>query len=105
MILDFFAPLIGWAGLGSMTVAGALAVAWFFPPLRRLALEVAAIAAVATVLYWMGDRNGATRIQEKWDAAVARAIEEGAKARSDAESDVAADPDGKLHDDPYNRDR
>lgn len=51
------------------------------------------------------EREGYAACKVEWDAAVARAIEEGAKARSDAESDVAADPDGQLHDDPYNRDR
>jgi hypothetical protein len=51
------------------------------------------------------EREGYAACKVEWDAAVDRATEQGSQARSDAESDVAADPDGKLHNDPYNRDR
>lgn len=77
--------LLGWLGLGGGVVAAALAVAWFFPPFRNIALSVAAGALAASGIYAKGNRDRAELERKRRDAAVD-------KARSDyAEIDSRAD--------------
>ena len=91
--------LIGWLGLTAVIVAGCAAIAWFFPPLRRIAAEVAAVAIAAASIYTKGNRDEA----RKWSDAENRAIDKGNDARAAAERDVSADPDG-VRNDKFNRD-
>lgn len=98
------APVVGWLGAGGAGVIVALAVAWFFPPFRRIALEVAAVLAIATTLYGKGISDGSAYIQAKWDAQELQITERNAKARSDAERTVRDNPDG-VRNDPNDRDK
>lgn len=97
-----FNSLWGWWGIGGVVVAGALAVAWFIPPLRGIALAVAGGAAAAVTLYTKGSRDGSRRNEAKWNAAERKMVDKGNAARVDAERRVAS---GKLSDDEFNRDR
>ena len=40
-MFDWINPLYGYLGLGGVIVAAALAVAWYFPPFRNIAIAVA----------------------------------------------------------------
>jgi uncharacterized membrane protein len=57
------AYVVGWWGLGTAIVVGALFVAWFIPPLRSLAVAVAVCVAAGTVL-------GAWQFKTGYDRAV-----------------------------------
>jgi hypothetical protein len=98
-MLQTLAPIVGWLGLGGTITAASLGAAYFFPLFRRLALEIAAIAAVATFLYGKGIHDGTAFKQAEWDAAVAAAVEHGKADRGAAERDI----DRGLRD-PYDRD-
>lgn len=68
------------------------------------ALGIAAIAlALVAGIYMKGHSDGSASVQRKWDAAVQAAIDDAKKARSDAERDIDADPNGVR--DPENRDK
>lgn len=82
------APVVGWLGLGGAITAGALAAAYFLPLFRRLALEIAIIAVIATTLYGKGIHDGSVFKQAEWDAANASAIKRGDAARDGAAHDV-----------------
>lgn len=97
-----FNSLWGWLGLGGVVIAAALAVAWFFPPFRQLALTVAAAAAGAVALYSKGAADASRRKQAEWDAAERRMVDRSNKARSDAVRTVDA---GRVSDDEFDRDR
>ena len=56
-------------------------------------------------IYQEGYNVGRTEIQKRWDEAVQIAIQEGERARQDADRDVAAASPDELRRDPYNRDR
>ena len=92
---DWINPLVAWLGLGGVGIAGALAVAWFFPPFRKYALAAAGVIAAGLALYTKGSRDAAKRKQAEWDKAERKSGERGNKARADAERDVAA---GRVRD-------
>lgn len=103
MIWDYlWNSLWGWLGLGGAIVAGALAVAWFFPPLRNIALTVAAGVAGAVAIYTKGSADAARRKQKEWDDAENRMVDKGNQARADAER--AVDRGGLPDDDEFDRD-
>lgn len=83
------APVIGWLGLGGGITAAALAAAWFLPLFRRLAIEIAIIAAVATTLYGKGVHDGSAFKQAEWDATNAKAISNGDAAHNNAVNDAS----------------
>lgn len=96
MIWDFlFNSLWGWLGIAGVVVVAALAVAWFFPPFRNIALTVAGGALAIAAIYTKGSRDAARRKQAEWDAAERKSVERGKKARADAERDVAT---GRVRD-------
>lgn len=65
--------LFGWLGLGGGTIAAALALAWFFPPLRKYALAFAGAAAALAYAYAKGNRDRAAFEQRRKDEAVKKA--------------------------------
>lgn len=85
--MDFFHglwPLVWHFGLGGGIVSLALAVAWFFPLLRKTALEVAAVVSVALGCYAVGVKNGEGHVQARWDAAEQSSVKAADKAWLDA---------------------
>jgi len=88
--------LFGWLGLGGGIVAAALAVAWFLPPFRKLALMVAGAAAGAAFIYAKGNRDRAQLEKERRDQAVEKARTDYAKI--DARPDDADTVDKRLRD-------
>jgi hypothetical protein len=97
--MSWLDPLVGWLGLTAVIVIGCVALGYFFPPLRRIAIEVAGVALASATIYTQGNRDE----KKKWDQAEQNTINKSNKARSDAERDVAADPDG-VRNDQFNRD-
>jgi hypothetical protein len=79
-----FAALGSKLGIGLLVCLGSLIALWVYGEKK--------------------EREGYNACKVEWDAAVQSAIQKGEDARTGAESDVAADPDG-LHNDPHNRDR
>ena len=77
-------------------------LAFFLSPLGRWLGGAAIVLAVVAGIYMKGHSDGSDRVQRKWDAAVQAAIDKGSKARTDAERDVGAQPDGVRDD--LNRD-
>jgi hypothetical protein len=98
-MLHALAPVLGWLGLGGALSAGTLAGAWLLPGFRRLFIELAIVAAVASFVYAKGIHDGTTFKQAEWDAAEQAAVQRGKDADSAARRDVG----GGLRD-PYDRD-
>lgn len=90
-----FTSLVGWLGLAGVIVVVCLAVAWFIPPFRRLALMVAGVVASAGAIYAKGSSDAARRKQEEWDNAERESKARGEQARRDAQRDVDA---GRVRD-------
>jgi len=72
---DWINPLVGWLGLGGVSIAGLLAVAWFFPPFRKMALAAAAAMFALLTAYTKGSRDRAALEQRRKDEAVRKARE------------------------------
>ena len=88
--MDFlFNSIFGWLGIGGVVIAAALAVAWFIPPLRKLALTVAAFAAGVLAIYAKGSSDARRAERERQAAAEKRAVESGKRDRTTAERDAA----------------
>jgi hypothetical protein len=101
-MFDWINPLVAYFGIGAVSIAGLLAIAWFFPPFRNLALMVAAGVAAALTAYTKGSRDGSKHKQGQWDRAEKNMVDKANKARADAERDADA---GRLHDDEFDRDK
>lgn len=80
-------------------------IAFLLSPVGRVLAYAAVILAALGGIYVKGYSDGKSNVQAKWDRAVQATIEKGNTARQDAERDIAAEPDGSVSDDPYNRDR
>lgn len=76
----------GWVGGAGLIVVACAAVGYFFPPLRRVAIEIAGVVLAATAIYAKGTRDES----KKWDRAIERDVKKGQQARSDAQRDVDA---------------
>jgi len=87
--------VLSWWGIGG-GLAALIAIAWFIPPLRNIAL--AGIAALGAAKYF--ERRGAAQERKVWEDAERRMVEAAKKARADAERDAE-----KGIDDGYDRDR
>lgn len=61
---------VAWIGIGGAIIAALLAVAWFFPPFRRVALTAAGAVFTGLALYTKGAADQKRRDREKSDAAV-----------------------------------
>lgn len=94
-MMDWLNPSVGWGAFAFMIIAGCLAVAWYFPPFRKLALTIAGAVAGAFALYRKGAKDAAARKQRQWDEAERKSVERGNQARRDAERDVR---DGRVRD-------
>lgn len=77
-------------------------LSFFLSPVGRWIAGALALLLVVGGIYLKGERDGADRIQRKWDAAVHAAIERGNKARGDAERSV---PDDGVPNDLFDRDK
>lgn len=83
-------PLLWHYGAGIAVVAGAIAAYVLLPNkwMKQAAIAVGVGTALWIVGYAMGDRDGRTYIQTRWDNAVAADLRAAASARSDAEAFV-----------------
>lgn len=98
-MMDFiFGTLWGWVGTAVLVVLACIAVGYFFPPFRRIAIEIAAVVIAAASIYTKGNRDEA----KKWNKAIDRDVAKGKQARSDAERDVSS---GRVRGDEWDRDK
>lgn len=73
-MFDFiFDNLYGWWGLATLTVGVCGLLAWWFPPLRGIAVAVGAAVVAAASIYTKGQSDRAAEEKRKRDAAVDRA--------------------------------
>lgn len=96
--MDF--ELLGWEALAAAVLAGCAAVAWYVPFLRRYAVAVGLAVLAAMTFYRRGRKAGGKHVQDRWDEAERRTVEESRNARRTADRDAAS---GKLRD-PRDRD-
>ena len=91
MMHFIFDNLWGWLSVTAIVVLACGAVAYFFPPLRRLAIEVALVVLAATSIYTKGNRDRAALEQKRKDEAVRKAQADYAKIneRKDSPDTVA----------------
>ena len=89
-MMDIFNEVNAWLALGGLSLAGLIAIAWFFPPFRRLAIEIAAAIAAGMAIYAKGAHDAKRNEKAKQDAAVKRAEEKFDKidARPDSPDSV-----------------
>lgn len=90
MNFDLWHSVTGLLGLGGLTIIVLAAIAWFFPPLRRIAIEIGmAILAVGSI-YAKGasDEKRKRELLEK--QAADNAVAAGNRARSDAARDAGS---------------
>lgn len=62
-----------WLGLGGVSIGGLIALAWFFPPLRKYAIAAAGVIAALLAAYTKGSRDRAELERKRRDQAVDRA--------------------------------
>jgi hypothetical protein len=101
---EFLSVIAGWLAAGGGLAAGALALGWYLPAFRQLAIAVAVAALSSTFFLAKGVHLGIALEKARWDAAEQRAEDRGAKARTDAEHSVGRDAGG-VRDDAFDRDR
>lgn len=75
IIQSIFSSMWGWIGTAGVVVIISLAVAWFIPPLRQLAVAVAGIAVAAATIYSKGSRDRAALEARRKEEAVRKAQE------------------------------
>jgi hypothetical protein len=75
-MIDFlFSTVWGWIGIAGVIAVACMAVAWFVPPLRTVALAVGGAAIAAATIYTKGSRDRAALEQKRKDEAVKKARE------------------------------
>lgn len=87
-VLKIWAVISGWVAAGGTILLVAVAVAWFFPPLRMPAIAVAICAVFSTVMMTKGVHLGRELEKARCDAAEARA-EKAATARDNSQGEIA----------------
>jgi hypothetical protein len=87
-------------GLGGLVIAALLAVAWFIPILRNLALSAAGVLFGLLAAYAKGAKDATDAAKRKQADAERQAVDAGNTARADAERDAA----GGVRD-GYDRDK
>ena len=96
-IIDtFFSSLAGWLGAAGIIVVICGAVAWFVPPLRKIALAVAGVAISAAAIYAKGNRDRARLEARRKEEAVRKARKE--YDEIDARPDTSADAIKRMRD-------
>lgn len=76
-------------GIGGLALVGLGAIAYLFPPFRRLAIAAGGGLLVLMGSYFKGVRDNAERERERQAKAEADAVAKGKAARTAAERDVA----------------
>ena len=102
--LKFLSLVGGWLAAGGFIVVAALAIGWYLPTLRQVAIAVAVAALSSTFFLAKGVHLGIALEKARWDAAERNAEQRGEKARSDAERDIGDDA-GRVRDDGFDRDK
>ena len=102
--LTFLSAITGWLTAGGLIVVAALAIGWYLPNLRQLAIAVAAAALASTFFLAKGVHLGVSLEKARWQAAERDAAQRGEEARSDAERAVGDDA-RRLRGDPLDRDQ
>lgn len=90
---------LAWLGIGGLIAVGALVLGYFFPPIRRIAIEIAVAVMTVGLIYAKGRREGSAAKQAEWNRAEDKSVQRGKDARTAAERDVA----GGVRDD-FDRD-
>lgn len=85
-----FTSFVAWLGIGGLVAVGALALGYFFPSMRRVAIEIAVAVLSFGLIYAKGRSEGKAAKQKEWDDAEQRSIQRGKDARVAAERDVAS---------------
>jgi cobalamin biosynthesis protein CobD/CbiB len=85
-------PLLLEYGIGTLLIAGCLALAYFSPILKKDFLYAAGVLAIVMVTFTIGVSNGEKRIQAQWDTARANAVGDAKQARVKAVHSVARKP-------------
>lgn len=83
--------VIGLLGLPIGAVIGFAAIAWFFPPLGRLAIGGAVLAGILACGLGYGDYHGAARVKAEWAAADKRAVAAAAARDASIEKKLETD--------------
>lgn len=91
MLHAMFSSLAGWLGTAGIVVVICGVVAWFVPPLRRIAIEIAAVFIASATLYAKGNRDRARLEAARKEEAVQKAQKDYAQidARPDSPDTVA----------------
>jgi hypothetical protein len=76
-------------GLGGVVIAALLAVAWFVPIFRNLALSLAGVLFGLLAAYAKGVKDASDRAKQRQAQAEHQAVDAGTTARADAERDAA----------------
>jgi len=85
-----FLSIWQWFGLGTGALIGLGFIAWYFPPLRRLAVELGVAIIAGLAIYRKGIADESTLSAAKQKAAEDKALKAGTDARASAERDVAS---------------
>lgn len=83
-------------GGGMAAVAACAAVAWFFPPFRKLALQIGGLILAVTAIYAKGASDARRAEKAKSDAAAKRIGKR--YGEIDARTDTDRDVDKRLRD-------
>jgi hypothetical protein len=102
--LKFLSLISGWLAAGGFIVVAALAIGWYLPAFRAVAIAVAVAALTSTFFLAKGVHLGIALEKARWDAAEQRAVARGEKARTDAERTVGNGDAGGLRNDQFDRD-
>lgn len=84
-----FTSFVAWLGIGGLIAVGALVLGYFFPPIRRVAIEIAVAVLTIGLVYARGRKEGSAAKQKDWDNAEAKSVQRGKDARAAAERDNA----------------
>ncbi|SRR5258705_1954864 len=88
-MMNFFSSFVSWEALGIYAIAGAGAIAWFVPFLRRYMIGFAGLVGGLLFIYSKGKRDERRRQQEASKRATQHTLQRQEDARRSAERDVA----------------
>lgn len=73
MLHFIFDTVFGWIGVAGLVVIGCIAVGYFIPGFRLIAIEIAGVVISAATIYTKGSRDRAALEQKRKDEAVRKA--------------------------------